>query len=757
MTEENPFTIDPIKKEKEFIGREDLISNVKDLLLRGKNCHIIGERKSGKTSFLYRIAEEYKREGDPKFAFLDMLQLDQDSPEEVLGKIANCIDADASRKEMEYEEFQDFIRDKKVILAFDEISALFKNEKIDSGFFKFLRAVSDNSNVVFLTTHREGLCKIEMMYPTDTSPFSNMFRSFRLGYFTEGESKELIRKGGEEFLKNYGKWIVQRTYHHPFLLQLVCLKLFKYYKKKKEYTESIFLNTEEEAYEVLESHLKYWYEKSSEEEKRILGKIVSREEKGILGKINSGKGRISKNEESTAFHLQMRLLVYKSKNRYHLVSPFFEEIARENIPRILLENIADILNRMILSEVNLPSKFGAEHRKDRIKRFIEKTEDLSREEGYCIDKFISFDEVLRDELTLVCKDIMAYVGRFVQNRDKPPIPKQRPMNIFIQAPPGSGKSFLVESFIGEVTNRLGKDKVYFPFSEINLSNITSYSELVTFLDTVKLKGNVCRSIPFVLFDEIDAGMPGFNFYQRMLMPMWDGAYLKEGEPQELPPAIFFFAGTPEGLRSKAKSSWYKAKCFRKDIGNGFHRFGTFFPEIRKFFIHKEIDIEQSRTDWRKKCYDELKSFAKEAAVPKFLDFYERIDRFIFLPPLTLYFRKNDCRYKLYFADHEMIYFFAAKIQKTFPKVEKISKAALAFLCNNFYRSKREMERAIFLSHVKDESKIYTFESIPKELKSSLSQKESDEWNKEFDGEIRIKKTPANDAESLKKKGEEGIQ
>ena len=85
--------------------------------------------------------------------------------------------------------------------------------------------------------------------------------------------------------------------------------------------------------------MKYWYEKSSEEEKRILGKIVSREEKGILGKINSGKGRISKNEESTAFHLQMRLLVYKSKNRYHLVSPFFEEIARENIPRILLKLI----------------------------------------------------------------------------------------------------------------------------------------------------------------------------------------------------------------------------------------------------------------------------------------------------------------------------------------------------------------------------------------------------------------------------------
>ena len=316
MTEKNPFTINPIKKKEEFIGRENLISDIKNSLLRQENCHIVGERKSGKTSFLYRMAEEYKEEGDTKFVLLDMQQLKPYSPEEILGRIAHCIDEDQPEKEMSYREFWNFINERKVILAFDEISALLENEKIDIGFFEFLRAILSDSEIVFLTTHREGLYEIAKNNPQISSPFFNVFRNFHLGYFTEKESKELIQKGDKKFLKEYGEWILEKAYYHPFLLQLTCLTLFDYYKRNGEDKESIFSSAEEEIYRTLEDHFKYWYKRSLEDEKRVLGKIVTR------------KGKISKDEENIAQHLEKRLLIYKKDDRYHLVSPFFKRVIK---------------------------------------------------------------------------------------------------------------------------------------------------------------------------------------------------------------------------------------------------------------------------------------------------------------------------------------------------------------------------------------------------------------------------------------------
>ena len=335
MTEANPFTINPIRKKEEFIGRENLISDVKNSLSRQQNCHIVGERKSGKTSFLLRMAEEYGEEGDTRFVLLDMQRLNPYTPEEILGRIAHCIDANHPEKKMENKEFEDFIRDnrystehKKVILAFDEISALLKKKEVDSSFIEFLRGISGNFDIVFLTTHREGLYELTKKHPHISSPFFNVFRNFHLGYFTEEESEELIKKGGEEFLNEYKEWILEKAYYHPFLLQLTCLTLFDYHEekkeekkkeekkkeeKKKEEKQVIFTSAAEEIYGTIKYHVEYWYEKCTEDEKSDLGEISSR------------KGKISRDEESIAQHLEKRLLIYKEADRYHLVSPFFKK------------------------------------------------------------------------------------------------------------------------------------------------------------------------------------------------------------------------------------------------------------------------------------------------------------------------------------------------------------------------------------------------------------------------------------------------
>jgi hypothetical protein len=312
MGNANPFTINPIKKKKNFVGRKDLIDEVTNMLSKQQSCHIVGERKSGKTSFLYRMAEEFMRRKDTEFVYLDM-QLVPYGPEELLGRIAHDIDGSQSSKEMDYAEFESFISDKRVILAFDEISASMGNEKIDNDFFEFLRAISSNFEIAYLTTHREKLYNITKDHPTFSSPFFNYSINFDIGYFTEKESEELIKKGGKEFFNDYRDWIIERAHYHPFLLQLICLILYGYQRKSNEDRKPILPSVEEMAYRTLEDHFKYWYYNSSQKEQRVLKTI-------------SEKKNTSIEEESIVSYLEKRLLVYRKKDRCYLVSPFFKRI-----------------------------------------------------------------------------------------------------------------------------------------------------------------------------------------------------------------------------------------------------------------------------------------------------------------------------------------------------------------------------------------------------------------------------------------------
>lgn len=389
---------------------------------------------------------------------------------------------------------------------------------------------------------------------------------------------------------------------------------------------------------------------------------------------------------------------------------------------------------IILPNTMLPRRFQANQRRNRIFDFIQKTKELSESAGYFgLDEFISFDTVLQKELNGILSDIEAYVDRTTI---------RRPFNIFVQAPPGSGKSFLVKSLIKAVAAQQHKRKAQFPFLEANLSNISSYHELVMFLDTVHRRGRDGK-VPFVLFDEIDAEMPGFNFFQRMLMPMWDGAYLWKGARKTLPPTVFFFAGTPEGLRyraiaqKQAGSRWMK---FVYGLGllmsGGLTDLIFLFSESFAAIYRKVITIEADRQRWPRKQLEKLELLTDESSLPKFGDFFDRIDHFIFLPPLTLYFTDCDKDPGLYFADREMIYFFATRICKAFPTVTKISRAALAIICSQFYRSKRMMERAIFLSRVSSNASSYSLQTIPRAIVPSTSE-ELNKWIHDFPGEIKI--------------------
>ena len=395
----------------------------------------------------------------------------------------------------------------------------------------------------------------------------------------------------------------------------------------------------------------------------------------------------------------------------------------------------DALESIILPDNILPHAFRVKNRRRKLNAFIQASDEIQIGSGHFgLGAFMSFDDVLKQDLLGILDDFVAYVNR-------PRV--SRPINTFISASPGSGKSFLVRSLIDALLQKLGCDENRFPFMELNLANITHYRVLIQFLTTVSTNAEDGQ-IPFVLFDEVDAEMPGFNLFQRMLMPMWDGAYLDNASRKTLPPAAFFFAGTPEGLRKIAISHrTAESSSWRAFYGLTRLLDGNFIPRLLSLLSkslaarrQRVIILEKSRTKWQRKCDKKFESLANNTDLVKFHDFYDRIHQFIFLPPSNVYFQSYGDASDLYFADREMIYFFLLKIKKMFPSVQRVSKAALALLSSNFYRSKRAMEKAIFLSRVGPNEEAYKLESLPR-LVAPSSDNERDVWKTNFPGEIRL--------------------
>lgn len=155
--------------------------------------------------------------------------------------------------------------------------------------------------------------------------------------------------------------------------------------------------------------------------------------------------------------------------------------------------------------------------------------------GIPIGKFGKLQTIDRAEIESY-NAIRRLIGEFLAE-PKP----ERPLSFAVFGPPGSGKSFGVKQVMASLA-RKDLESVTF-----NISQFRSYQELVSSLHRVRdivLSGR----IPFVFFDEFDAGFEGqtLGWLKYFLAPMQDGEF-KDGESvYHIGRAVFVFAG---GTRS----------------------------------------------------------------------------------------------------------------------------------------------------------------------------------------------------------------
>lgn len=360
----------------------------------------------------------------------------------------------------------------------------------------------------------------------------------------------------------------------------------------------------------------------------------------------------------------------------------------------------------------LPRKFRAKSRLDRLLKHVKGLKQIDISEGkFGIADFISFDDALRQELRSALGEILTYIG--------PPI-RERPFNMFIEAPPGAGKSFLVKSLARATQDACNLEV---PVREINLACLQSYDALVSFLVSVRSlvpdTGKAATEmVPFVLFDEVDAEMPGFNIFQRLLMPMWDGKLMSRPGVLDLPRMVFFFAGTPAGLQRtvtrarRATSEWFDVlQTALRPMSSSAMAMTELFVRGLDLLRKNLVFVSRTRQQWIQGQHDQLIELASNSLLPKMGDFIDRIDRFIYLPTSTSYFRDLDNDGTLYPGDRETLHFLAIKLTHQFPDLTGITNAAVTALVGRFYKSRRMMTRVVTLSRA-NEATTYDLKNLP---------------------------------------------
>ena len=231
--------------------------------------------------------------------------------------------------------------------------------------------------------------------------------------------------------------------------------------------------------------------------------------------------------------------------------------------------------------------------------------------------FICLDHVQRENLLSIVDAVKGYI-----KREK----RERPLNIYIEALPGTGKSFLVKQVCKSVKEIMPKAKL--KYLSYNMTYVDSPEQLMGSFRRVQ-DSNLKGEIPVVFFDEVDSKIGGIkDSYPYFLTAMYDGTIFESGEEWKLGDAIFFFAASKR-LRNLVEFD--KNTDVKSDNNEE-------PPQEKVTAPKKTIDykdwIYNEETDYFNIIYPAI---GKSPKGPKKLkDFLDRIDHIVRLPQRQLY-------------------------------------------------------------------------------------------------------------------------
>lgn len=287
--------------------------------------------------------------------------------------------------------------------------------------------------------------------------------------------------------------------------------------------------------------------------------------------------------------------------------------------------------------------------------------------GSYVTRNMDFKEYLLDLKTL----IDTYIDKKKSDR---------PLNILLAAPPGSGKSFLIKQIIKSIKTPEQKafEEVYVPA----LDNVDELYAIFQRVQSLNLEGK----LPFVFFDEIDAQIASEHIYAKFLAPMWDGTFYIGKEKFYLGKCVLFFAGSTLSVEEDSE------------------RILSSTPRLAyRDYLAKWLEAFKAALD------------EKEAKGNKTPDFVDRIDHILRIPPMHQALLGDDL-----ILEHEDL--ACLLISKHFPTVKQVEKRALQAIVRLLATatSRRSAEKAVFASTLcEPQIEIFSFECLPRRDKEQF--------------------------------------
>jgi hypothetical protein len=348
----NPFFHrGPIRQRDHFFDRAGEVDQALGLLRNLQNVTVVGQRRIGKTSLLFHLADpaihtEYGLSpAEYVFVYLDGEELTELDGGQVRGVMVEelaaaleaaghqGLDTSLAGRAVEYRTFRHAVRHLtqrglKLVFCFDEFEGLGANPLLGPSFFSSLRGLAGQLDVAYVTVSRTPIYTLAYAQPeTLSSPFFNIFAHLQLGLFSDGDARGLVQtlatRAGASFPPDLVDLIVGLAGPHPLLLQIAGFHTFEVWRQGdgklgKDDNDEIQQRFGAEA----QPHYAYYWQHLTAEEQYTLATLPLAQQ--------------SQEQRPSLRSLEQQCLIRREDGGYDYLSATFQSFVRQQpVPDLL--------------------------------------------------------------------------------------------------------------------------------------------------------------------------------------------------------------------------------------------------------------------------------------------------------------------------------------------------------------------------------------------------------------------------------------
>lgn len=217
-----------IRDAQKFFGRIAIRRQLLGRMQTMQHTSIVGERRIGKSSLLWRLHEEAKQEmPETTIVYSDL----DNVPNEAGFFTRVCRELGLPGKEFDYEDLKRAVGRKPAVLCLDEFETICADQQFSVNFFNSLRSLAQTGRLSFVVATQHplaDLCRDKMF---STSEFWNIFTERRLGLIERDAAIVFIREqskaAGHEFTLTEIEHLIEIAGLYPIFLLMACEHLFE--------------------------------------------------------------------------------------------------------------------------------------------------------------------------------------------------------------------------------------------------------------------------------------------------------------------------------------------------------------------------------------------------------------------------------------------------------------------------------------------------------------------------------------------------